>query len=184
MKKGKAGFENKGLVAVLVVLLIFAVGLAAGIIVNNIVRDDINSLIEKEWSGNTACFEDGTVYDISVCVNEIYASGRIGEDVNRNDLVIGLYNKAIDEALVVRNYDRTRELLISRSSFFVLHDDCSVAMALLNDGRSDELEGYNEGVFYSYALSLGASCEDEESITLWESALTEYNKGVKDGFGF
>ncbi|MBQ2643374.1 hypothetical protein IJG11_00440 [Candidatus Saccharibacteria bacterium] len=185
MKEGKAKFENKGLIILLCVLVVAIVGLVVGIVLGNIARNDADdSLVEKEWSENVACFEDGTVYDISVCVNEIYMSSEIDEDIDRDSLVVGLYNKAIDGALTIKDYNRARELLTSRSDFFVSYDNCTMATELLNDGRSDGLEGYDRGVFYSYALGLGMDCGDEESIALWENALMEYNGGVSDGFGF
>ena len=177
--------NSRWLVILLVVLGGLVVGLTVWIVVLRINSDKLVNVVDIEWKKNIECFENGAADDISVCIDEVYDSDmRDYEGVDRSELVAGLYNKAIDNAISKEDWTKARELMVDKPNFFILNNDCDKAMRLVNESQVERLNDDNKGIFYSYALDMSISCDDEENIARWADLLNDYNEGVKSGFGF
>lgn len=185
MEEPKIKKGSRWLVVLLVILGVLVVGLVVWIVVLQINIDKAASMVDTEWKKNTECFENGAVDDIDTCVKDVYDSAAENYDeIDRDELVVGLYDRAIDVAISKEDWTKARELMVNKPNFFVLNDDCEKAMEILNGSQAGRLKGDNEGVFYSYALDISISCDDEESITKWTSLLNDYDEGIESGFGF
>lgn len=183
MKERDGSQRDRYLMALFAILIATIFCLIIWIIMIGVNQNDIGKNIEDEWSNNTECFDNGTSYDIEMCISDIYMYSDIDSEAGRDELVIGLYNKAIDDAFANKDYSKARELLVSRSGFFVLNNDCDRALELLDD-RSDGLDGDEKGIFYSYALDMGVSCDNEEATEKWNNLLMIYNEENSDVLGF
>lgn len=185
MEEPKVKKNGEWLVVLLIILGVVVAGLVIWIVIVYVGKSGVASVVDAEWKKNTECFENGTADDIDACVKDIYdsAAENYGE-IDRDELVVGLYDKAIDAAMSKGDWAKARELMINKPNFFVLNDNCEKAMRILNESQAGRLEGGNEGVFYSYALDISISCNDKESIAKWNNLLSDYNEGVESGFGF
>lgn len=175
MKKGKVGFENKGLVILLGVLGVVIVGLVVGIVVVNVqggdevamVDEDDNSTLPEELMGDNLSVEDQVIKRTSLMLQD--------PDVSEEDIEL-YYDAVIEDAINDENIVLAMNIIIQKMNFLVvLEDDCEKAREYI-DGLDMSLYSVDEKHYLaSNVVSSAIECDDLDWQNQWEGV---YNEGI------
>ena len=162
MKKGKVGFENKGLVILLGVLGVVIVGLVVGIVVMNV------------QGGGEIVADSFTVTDEPVDADYVLDLSRAADDTESVEEGIALY-----EDVIAANFGDTNNLLnlrISYSSFLLHNNLIESGLEQLDLVNKDELDIMQKIELYIAYRNYYIYIEDEDSAVAYNAEIEELMK--------
>ena len=161
--KGRFDMGNRGLVAVLGVLVLAMVGLGVGV---GVMSSKNGAVDEGLYSG---CYGEYTAHGVDECIKSIYD----GEGGNGGD-ALKAYDVALENAKRGGDAREVSDIVVDRIIFSVdeLHDCDSYADVLENDDL-DVLEIEDRAVLYSRAILFSEKCKNEAEVEKWTAKFNE-----------
>ena len=160
--------KHTGLVIILSVLIVAIVCLLTTIIIFRFKPSN------EEENKNSAlkCTEQQSLYDINVCIEKVFRSHNLIENV------IDEYQAAIKLQKENGNEELSAGLITSMVSFLTAKNYCDQAFSTL---ESEDLSNYSTlylEKIYSQALSSGKNCDNTEKVKQYEAKLNEIKDEV------
>ena len=174
MKKGKVGFENKGLVILLGVLGVMIVGLVVGIVV---VSQEEEKVKEEEWKieAEEGLPEELKGDDLSIEDQVVKETSLMLQDPNASDEDIELYyEEVIKKAIEDGDTSLAANVILQKMDFLVvLEDDCERAREYADSLNISSYPAAEKQYLMSGVVSMAIECDDSDWQIRWEDLYKE-----------